>query len=299
MSRRRGPRALACFLRGLRLSLSKPYLAVALWLIQLLLAAALILPISNTLHALLDHSPAADRMVANPDYGWWETVRREHPDLLGNFPEIATGLLSVDGIRWSELSGLRGVGATAFSLALLATCCTPSASAECSGPCGSRSSSLVTFGREGMRQDAGLPPLHVRRVRRRVRRIRVDLCRLGRRAPGPGAGASHRAGRAGRHGASARRAPARPRRDQAPRRRRAHGLGGAARPAARVALLLRHRGGLRAAAAPLRDPGDVRARHRGASTWSGWCSIRRRAARRASRWCRSSSPSRSSSSCGC
>ena len=63
-------RALACFVRGLKLSLSKPYLAVALWLLQLMMAAVLILPIRNSLHALLDHSPAADKMVAIPDYGW-------------------------------------------------------------------------------------------------------------------------------------------------------------------------------------------------------------------------------------
>ena len=37
--------SLRCFSRGLALSLSKPYLAVSLWLIQLLLASVLILPI--------------------------------------------------------------------------------------------------------------------------------------------------------------------------------------------------------------------------------------------------------------
>ncbi len=149
---RGGPRALACFLRGLKLSLSKPYLAVALWLIQLLLSATLILPISNTLHSLLDRSPAADRMVANPDYGWWETFRRVHPDVLGNFPEIATGLLSTDGIRWSELPGMRGVGATAFSLALLAMVVHAFALGGTLGALRERSSSLVTFGREGLRR---------------------------------------------------------------------------------------------------------------------------------------------------
>ncbi len=150
--RGRGPRALTCFLRGLRLSLSKPYLAVALWLVQLLLSASLILPISNTLHALLDRSPAADKMVANPDYGWWETLRRVHPDLLGDFPEIATGLLSVEGIRWSELPGMRGVGATAFSLALLATVLHAFGLGGMLGVLREPSSSLVTFGREGMRR---------------------------------------------------------------------------------------------------------------------------------------------------
>jgi hypothetical protein len=147
-----GPRAFACFLRGLRLSLSKPYLAVALWLIQLLMAAVLILPISNSLHALLDHSPAADKMVANPDYGWWETVRRVHPDLLGNFPELATGLLTSDGIKWTALPEMRGIGAAAFSLALLATVLHAFGLGGMLGALREPQSSLVTFGREGMRR---------------------------------------------------------------------------------------------------------------------------------------------------
>ncbi len=147
-----GPRAFACFLRGLRLSFSKPYLAVALWLIQLLMAAVLILPISNSLHALLDHSPAADKMVANPDYGWWETVRRVHPDLLGNFPELATGLLTSDGIKWTALPEMRGIGAAAFSLALLATVLHAFGLGGMLGALREPQSSLVTFGREGMRR---------------------------------------------------------------------------------------------------------------------------------------------------
>jgi len=145
------PKALVCFLRGLGRSLSKPYLAVALWLIQLMLASALILPIGNTMHAMLDRSPSGEKMVAVPDYGWWETARRTHPDVLGNFPEIATGLLSPDGIRWSELPGMRGVGATAFSLALLAIVLHAFSLGGVLGTLKEPSASLVTFGREGMR----------------------------------------------------------------------------------------------------------------------------------------------------
>jgi hypothetical protein len=91
-------------------------------------------------------------MIANPDYGWWETVRRVHPDVLGNFPEIATGLLSSSGILWSELPGMRGVGAAAFSLALLAMVVHAFALGGTLGALRERSSSLVTFGREGMRR---------------------------------------------------------------------------------------------------------------------------------------------------
>ncbi len=78
---------MASFGRGLSLSLSKPYLAACLWLVQLLLSLVVIIPVSNSLHALLDQSPAGSRMVADPDYGWWETVTRTHAQLLGNLPE--------------------------------------------------------------------------------------------------------------------------------------------------------------------------------------------------------------------
>ncbi len=149
MSRRS---ALACFGRGFALSLSKPYLAVSLWLIQLLLASILILPVSNALHDLLDHSPAASRMVANPDYGWWETLRRMHPDLLGNFPDLATGVLTPDGVKSSQLGDLRGIGAAAFSLALFAVVVHAFALGGVFGTLREPQSSLVTFGREGMRR---------------------------------------------------------------------------------------------------------------------------------------------------
>ncbi len=147
------PRAsLACFGRGLKLSLSKPYLAVSLWLIQLLLASVLILPVSNSLHGLLDHSSAASHMVANPDYGWWETLKRQHPDLLGNLPELATGLLTREGVQSSQLAGLRGIGATVLSLAMLAVVLHAFALGGVLGTLREAQGSLVTFGREGMRR---------------------------------------------------------------------------------------------------------------------------------------------------
>ncbi len=144
--------ALACFGRGLRLSLSKPYLAVSLWLIQLLLASVLILPVSNTLHDLLDDSPAASRMVANPDLGWWETLLRTHPDLLGSFPDLLTGLLTPEGVTASKLGGLHGIGATAVSLGLLAIVLHAFALGGVLGTLREPHGSLVTFGREGMRR---------------------------------------------------------------------------------------------------------------------------------------------------
>jgi hypothetical protein len=144
--------AIACFGRGLRLSLSKPYLAISLWLIQLMLAAVLILPVSNTLHDLLDNSPAASRMVANPDYGWWETLLRVHPDLLGNFPDLLTGIVTTDGVTSSQLGELRGIGAAAVALAMLGIVLHAFALGGIFGTLREPHASLVTFGREGMRR---------------------------------------------------------------------------------------------------------------------------------------------------
>jgi hypothetical protein len=144
--------SLACFARGLRLSLSKPYLAVSLWLIQLLLASVLILPVSNTLHDVLDYSPAASRMVANPDYGWWETLVRVHPDLLGNFPKLIEEVVSTEGVTSTELGDLRGLGATVVALGMLGIVLHAFALGGIFGTLREPHASLVTFGREGMRR---------------------------------------------------------------------------------------------------------------------------------------------------
>ena len=150
MSRR--PGTLASFARGLGLSLARPYLALSLWLIQLILASVVILPMGNTLHAELDYSPMADRMVANPDFGWWETFRRTHPDVLGTFPDLAANLLSAEGARKEDMPGLRGVGAMALSLALVGVIAHAFALGGILGALREPSASLVIFCREGMRR---------------------------------------------------------------------------------------------------------------------------------------------------
>lgn len=144
--------AAGCFLRGLKLSLSKPYLAASLWLIQLVLASVLVLPVSNALHSLLDVSSSGSRMVADPDYGWWETVRRTHPDLLGKLPEHVEKALGVEGVKSSAIAELQGVGATAISLALLAIVLHAFALGGVFGALREPKASLVVFGREGMRR---------------------------------------------------------------------------------------------------------------------------------------------------
>jgi hypothetical protein len=144
--------AAGCFARGLALSLSKPYLALSLWLTQLLLAAVLILPISNTLHDLLDHSSTGSRMVAYPEYGWWETFQRAHADLLGDFPKVATDLLTAEGAKLQQLAGVRGIGATAVSLGMLAIVLHAFSLGGVLGALREPQASLVTFGREGMRR---------------------------------------------------------------------------------------------------------------------------------------------------
>ena len=248
-------------MRGLERSLSKPYLAVALWLIQLLLAAVVILPVSNSLHALLDHSPAADTMVANPDYGWWETLRRTHPDLLGNFPELATGAPHAPtGSSGRSCRACAGIGASAFSLALLADrAARLRARAACSGRCASRRArSSRSAGRAcgGCRRSSSSPsPRSAARspptsgstarpggaLRDRVRELRHEPMAIAVTALRLLALCS----RPGGH--------------QAPRRLGAGRLGRAPGPPAGVALPLRNRRRAGTAAAGARDP---RARRR-------------------------------------
>jgi hypothetical protein len=144
--------AAGCFARGVALSLSKPYLAVSLWLIQLLLAGVLVLPVSNALHSLLDHSSTGSRMVADPDFGWWETIRRTHPDLLGPLPGAVEDATGVEGVKPGSLAELQGIGATAISLALLGIVLHAFALGGIFGALREPHSSLVVFGREGMRR---------------------------------------------------------------------------------------------------------------------------------------------------
>lgn len=144
--------ALSCFGRGLRLSLSRPYLAASVWGMQILLASVLVLPVSNALHAILDHSSTGSRMVANPDYGWWETMRRIHPDLLGNFPDAVESAAGAEGVQPAALSGLQGIGATAISLCLLGIVLHAFALGGIFGALREPHGSLVVFGREGMRR---------------------------------------------------------------------------------------------------------------------------------------------------
>jgi hypothetical protein len=139
-------------LRGLALSLSKPYLAVSLWLIQLLLSSVLILPVSNMLHDLLDRSVSGSRMVANPDWGWWETLQREHPDLLGNLSALSAGILTPEGVKSGQLPSLQGIGAAAVALAMLGVVLHAFALGGIFGTLREPQASLVTFGREGMRR---------------------------------------------------------------------------------------------------------------------------------------------------
>ena len=207
-------------------------------------------------------------MVANPDYGWWETLRRVHPDLLGNFPELATGLLSPEGIQ------LVGAAGTARHrrrrvLARPARDRPPRLRARRNLRDAARAVELARHVRpRGHAAVAGVPRLHVRGLRRPrsppTAWIYVETGEALRDRVGDLD--TEQAG-AGRDGPAAGGASARARGDQAARRLRAHGLGRAARPAPGLALL-RSASAARSArpAAPLRDPRLVRARRPPRST---------------------------------
>ena len=107
------------FWTGLATSLKRPHFAIAIWLSQGALAAVLALPISNFLHAELNHSPAGASMITSPDYRWWKTASRTHPGLLGDLPEAAGDFISADGSRgFSAFDDVQGAGAAFLGLGL-------------------------------------------------------------------------------------------------------------------------------------------------------------------------------------
>jgi hypothetical protein len=110
----------SAFWSGLMSSVRRPHFAIAVWLVEAGLAATLALPISNFLHAELNHAPERQAMISSPDLVWWQSARREHPDLVGNFPEASLALLSPGGAAgFSTFDGTRGIAAAFLGLGLL------------------------------------------------------------------------------------------------------------------------------------------------------------------------------------
>jgi hypothetical protein len=141
------------FLRGLGISIRRPHFAIAIWLMDAALAAFLALPISNFLHAELNHSPAAASMIAAPNALWWSTARREHPDLLGTFPEAAASLFSASGARgFSAFDGAAGIGAAFLGSGLVAIVFHAFLLGGIFGSLYAGGADLTVFAREGARR---------------------------------------------------------------------------------------------------------------------------------------------------
>ena len=141
------------FARGLGISIRRPHFAIAIWLVDAALAALLALPISNFLHAELNHSPAAASMIVSPNFGWWQTARRAHPDLVGNFPESAASLFSAEGARgFSAFTGSAGIGAAFLGAGMVAVVLHAFLLGGIFGSLQARGSDLTVFAREGARR---------------------------------------------------------------------------------------------------------------------------------------------------
>ena len=141
------------FGRGLRISIRRPHFAIAIWLVQGALAAMLALPLSNFLHAELNHSPAASAMIAAPNALWWSTARRAHPDLFGTFPEDALAIFSAKGSAgFSAFDRTSGIGAAFLGAGLLAIVLHAFLLGGIFGSLANRGTDLTVFAREGARR---------------------------------------------------------------------------------------------------------------------------------------------------
>lgn len=141
------------FVRGLGISIRRPHFAIAIWLVEGALAAVLALPLSNFLHAELNHSPAGTAMIAAPNALWWITARRAHPDLLGDLPEAAASLVSGTGAAgFSSFTGVSGLGAAFLGLGLLAIVLHAFLLGGILGSLQTNGSDLTVVAREGARR---------------------------------------------------------------------------------------------------------------------------------------------------
>ncbi len=141
------------FARGLAISVRRPHFAIAIWLVQGALAAILALPLSNFLHAELNHSPDAAAMISAPNARWWLTERRTHPELFGTFPDEGLRLFSAQGSPgFGAFDGAAGIGAAFLGAGLLAVVLHAFLLGGIFGSLANRGSDLTVFAREGARR---------------------------------------------------------------------------------------------------------------------------------------------------
>lgn len=94
-------------LAGVRAAVARPGAVLLLLVLNLSLAAVLVVPLGSLLSAGLDHNLYGDRMETGASWRWFHTVEREHPEAVGDLGAW-TALFSSEGVRWKDLRDLSG-----------------------------------------------------------------------------------------------------------------------------------------------------------------------------------------------
>lgn len=94
--------------------LARPRQLLAFWLLNLVIAAVLTVPLAGVLSETLDTNLYGEEMAEGPSWRWFDTVDRTRPEVLGDLSAVEA-LFGAEGLGLEELGKLSGV-----PLALLA-----------------------------------------------------------------------------------------------------------------------------------------------------------------------------------
>lgn len=88
--------------------LARPRQLVAFWLVNLVTAAVLTVPLAAVASHHLDWNLHGDALARGPSWSWLDTVDRRHPEVLGDLSAVEA-LFGPEGVGVEELGRLSGV----------------------------------------------------------------------------------------------------------------------------------------------------------------------------------------------
>jgi|GEM_PF-3823859 len=94
--------------RGAGQVLARPRQLLTFWLLNLVVAAVLTVPLAAVLGETLDTHLYGDRMAEGPSWRWYDTVDRTHPEVLGDLSAVSE-LFGPEGVGLEEMGRLSGV----------------------------------------------------------------------------------------------------------------------------------------------------------------------------------------------
>lgn len=109
---------LSALVRAAGQVLARPRQLAAFWLVNLVVAAVLTVPLAAVLSHHLDRNLHGEVLARGPSWSWLDTVDRLHPELLGDLSAIEA-LFGPEGVGIEELGRLSGAPLTVVAAGLV------------------------------------------------------------------------------------------------------------------------------------------------------------------------------------